>query len=153
QALAYTVLSGRSNRLYGYPGGDPPVPSRLADGHLGSSGAHCGTAIGRALAMAIAGCRLGEPRHVVAVIAVGALTAGMAFEALNHAGAMDTDMLVILNDCDPARTASGSTLSNRLAQVLAGPLYAQLRDGGKRVLRRMPTVRDLARRSERHLKG
>jgi len=153
QALAYTVLSGRCNRLYGYPGGDPPVPPRLADGHLGSSEAHCGTAIGRALATAIAGCRLGETRHVVAVIADGALTAGMAFEALNHAGALDTDMLVILNDCDPARTASGSALSNRLAQVLAGPLYAQLRDGGKKVLRGMPTVRDLARRSERHLKG
>jgi len=129
------------------------VPPRLADGHLGSSEAHCGTAIGRALATAIAGCRLGESRHAVAVIADGSLTAGMAFEALNHAGALDADMLVILNDSDPARSATGSALSNRLAQVLAGPLYTQLRDGGKKVLRQTPTVRELARRSERHLKG
>jgi 1-deoxy-D-xylulose-5-phosphate synthase len=132
QALAHAVLCGRRNRP--------------------SSGAHCGTAIGAALAMAVAAARLGEPRQVVAIVADGALTAGMAFEALNHAGALAADMLVILNDSDPARPAGGG-LSNRLARVLAGPLYAQLRDGGKRVLRQMPTVRELARRSERHLKG
>jgi 1-deoxy-D-xylulose-5-phosphate synthase len=103
--------------------------------------------------MAVAAARLGEPRQVVAIVGNDALTAGMAFEALNHAGALDADMLVILNDSDPARSANGKALSNRLAQVLAGPLYTQLRDGGKKVLRQMPTVRELARRSERHLKG
>jgi 1-deoxy-D-xylulose-5-phosphate synthase len=89
----------------------------------------------------------------VAIVGDDALTAGMAFEALNHAGALHADMLVILNDSDPARSANGSALSNRLAQVLAGPLYTQLRDGGKKVLRQTPTVRELARRSEQHLKG
>ena len=153
QGLAHAVLSGRRNRLYGHPGGAPPFPPRLANGHEDPGAAHCGAAIGTALAMAVAAARLGEPRHVVAIVADSALTAGMAFEALNHAGALDADMLVILNDCDPARSANGSTLSNRLAQVLAGPLYAQLRDGGKKVLRQMPTVRELARRSEQHLKG
>jgi 1-deoxy-D-xylulose-5-phosphate synthase len=153
QGLAHAVLSDRRNRLYGYPGSDQPVPPRLADGYDASGGAHCGTAIGRALAMAVAAARRGEPRQVVAIVADGALTAGMAFEALNHAGDLDADMLVILNDSDPARAANGGPLSNRLAQVLAGPLYAQLRDGGRKVLRQMPTVRELARRSERHLKG
>jgi 1-deoxy-D-xylulose-5-phosphate synthase len=153
QALAHAVLSGRRNRLHRRPGGAQPFAPRLANGHESASGARCGTAIGTALAMAIAAARLGEPRPVVAIVAEGALTAGMAFEALNHAGALAADMLVILNDSDPTRCASGSGLSNRLAQVLAGPLYTQLRDGGKKVLRQMPTVRELARRSERHLKG
>jgi 1-deoxy-D-xylulose-5-phosphate synthase len=153
QALAHALLSGRRHTRYGHPRGDPLFPPRCANGYDASSGAHCGTAIGSALAMAVAAARLGEPRHVVAIVADGALTAGMAFEALNHAGALDADMLVILNDGDPARAFSGSVLSNRLAQVLAGPLYAQLRDGGKKVLRQMPTVRELARRSEQHLKG
>jgi 1-deoxy-D-xylulose-5-phosphate synthase len=151
--LAHAVLSDRRNRLYACPGSDPPLASRLADGYDASGGAHCGTAIGRALAMAVAAARRGESRQVVAIVADGALTAGMAFEALNHAGALGADMLVILNDSDPARAANGGPLSNRLAQVLAGPLYTQLRDGGRKVLRQMPTVRDLARRSERHLKG
>jgi len=126
---------------------------RLANGHEAPGAAHCGAAIGTALAMAVAAARRGEPRQVVAIVGDGALTAGMAFEALNHAGALDADMLVILNDSDPARSATGGALSNRLAQVLAGPLYTQLRDGGKKVLRQTPTVRELARRSERHLKG
>jgi len=153
QGLAHAVLSGRRNRLYGHPGGVPPFPPRLANGHEAPGAAHCGAAIGTALAMAVAAARRGEPRQVVAIVGDGALTAGMAFEALNHAGALDADMLVILNDDDPARSATGGALSNRLAQVLAGPLYTQLRDGGKKVLRQTPTVRELARRSERHLKG
>ena len=153
QALAHALLSGRRKPLYGHPGGAPPFPPRLANGHDAPGAAHCGAAIGTALAMAVAAARRGEPRQVVAIVGDGALTAGMAFEALNHAGALDADMLVILNDSDPARSATGGALSNRLAQVLAGPLYTQLRDGGKKVLRQTPTVRELARRSERHLKG
>ena len=153
QGLAHALLSGRRKPLYGHPGGAPPFPPRPANGHDAPGAAHCGAAIGTALAMAVAAARRGEPRQVVAIVGDGALTAGMAFEALNHAGALDADMLVILNDDDPARSATGGALSNRLAQVLAGPLYTQLRDGGKKVLRQTPTVRELARRSERHLKG
>jgi len=77
----------------------------------------------------------------------------MAFEALNHAGALPAHMLVILNDSDPAHAANGSALSNQLAKVLSGPVYTQLRAGGKKALGQMPTVRELARRSELHLKG
>jgi len=153
QCLAPTVLSSRRNSLYGHPGGAQPFPHRPTNGPDVPGAAHCGGAIGTALAMAAAAVRLGEPRHVVAIVADGALTTGMAFEALNHAGALPADMLVILNDSDPARSANGNALSNRLARVLSGPLYTQLRDGGKKVLRQMPSVRELARRSEQHLKG
>jgi 1-deoxy-D-xylulose-5-phosphate synthase len=153
QALAHALLTGRRKRLHGHPGGAPSFPPHLAHSHEVSGEAYCGAAIGTALGIAVAAARLGEPRHVVAIVADGALTAGMTFEALNHAGALHTDMLVILHDSDPARSTNGGVLSNRLAQILAGPLYAQLRDGGKKVLGQMPTVRELARRSERHLKG
>jgi 1-deoxy-D-xylulose-5-phosphate synthase len=112
-----------------------------------------GSAIGAALGMAVAAARRAELRRMVAVIGERALTAGMAFEALNHAGALPADMLVILADSDPAHSVKRTALSDQLARVLSGPLYAQLRAGGKRVLGPMPTVRELARRSEQHLKG
>jgi 1-deoxy-D-xylulose-5-phosphate synthase len=153
RSLAHAVLSGWRRRRYGQPGGVQALPPRPADEHDARGERHCGTAIGSALGMAVAAARLGEQRHVVAVVADEALTAGMAFEALNHAGALPADMLVILNDADPDHSANGSVLSNQLARVLSGPWYAQLRDGGKRVLCQMPTVRELARRSEQHLKG
>ena len=153
QSLAQTVLGSRRSRLYPHPGGVQPFPLRPMDGSEAPGTGYCGGAIGTALAMSAAAVRLGEPRQVVAIVADDALTTGMAFEALNHAGALPADVLVILNDSDPASFANGSALSNRLARVLAGPLYTQLRDGGKKVLRQMPSVRELARRSERHLKG
>jgi 1-deoxy-D-xylulose-5-phosphate synthase len=103
--------------------------------------------------MAIAAARKGEDRRAVAIIGDGALTAGMAFEALNHAGSLPTDLLVILNDNNMSISENVGALSNRFAQALVGPLYTHLRERGKQILRQMPTVRELARRSERHLKG
>jgi 1-deoxy-D-xylulose-5-phosphate synthase len=149
QSWAHRVLTDR--RDHPASGAYPAALQRFRDDACAEG--RPGTAIGAALGVAVAAARLGEKRHVVAVVADGALTEGMAFEALNHAGALPADMLVILNDSDPARSASSSALSNQLAMVLSGPLYTQLRDGGKKVLRQMPTVRELARRSERHLKG
>ncbi|MBV9696214.1 MAG: 1-deoxy-D-xylulose-5-phosphate synthase, partial [Gammaproteobacteria bacterium] len=83
----------------------------------------------------------------------GALTAGMAFEALNHAGSLPADLLVVLNDNDMSISENVGALSNHFARALSGRVYAQLREGGKKVLRQMPTVWELARRSEEHLKG
>jgi 1-deoxy-D-xylulose-5-phosphate synthase len=103
--------------------------------------------------MAIAAARKGESRRVVAVIGDGAMSAGMAFEALNHAGSLDIDMLVILNDNDMSISENVGAFSNYFARVLSGKLYATLREGGKKVLSRMPTVWELARRSEEHVKG
>jgi 1-deoxy-D-xylulose-5-phosphate synthase len=147
QSWAHRVLNGRRDRP---ASGAYPGALQLFRDDACAEG-RPGTAIGAALGMAVAAARLGEERHVVAVVADHALIAGMALEALNHAGALPADMLVILNDSDPAH--SGGALSNQLAMVLSGPVYTQLRDGGKKVLRQMPTVRELARRSEQHLKG
>jgi len=87
------------------------------------------------------------------VIGDGAMTAGMAFEALNHAGSLPADLLVVLNDNDMSISENVGALSNHFARVLSGRVYAHLREGGKKVLRQMPTVWELARRSEEHLKG
>ena len=97
--------------------------------------------------------QLGEKRRAVAVIGDGALTAGMAFEALNHAGSLPNDLLVILNDNDMSISENVGALSNYFARVLSGRVYAHLREGGKKMLRPMPTVWELARRSEEHMKG
>src|SRR5690606_8595757 len=102
---------------------------------------------------ALAARARGEPRHVTAVIGDGALTSGMAYEALNHAGSLDVNMLVILNDNDMSISENVGAMSNYLARVLSGRLYAHLREGSKKVLRQMPTVWELARRSEEHMKG
>ena len=82
-----------------------------------------------------------------------ALSGGQAFEALNNAGNMDANLLVILNDNDMSISENVGALSKYLARVLAGRFYAHLREGGKRVLRRMPHIREFARRSEEHVKG
>jgi 1-deoxy-D-xylulose-5-phosphate synthase len=103
--------------------------------------------------MAVAAAKRGEDRRAVAIIGDGALTAGMAFEALNHAGSTPADLLIILNDNDMSISENVGALSNYLARALSGRMYAHLREGGKKVLRQMPTVWELARRSEEHLKG
>jgi 1-deoxy-D-xylulose-5-phosphate synthase len=89
----------------------------------------------------------------VAIIGDGALTAGMAFEALNHAGSLPTDLLIVLNDNDMSISENVGALSNYFARALSGRMYSHLRESGKKVLRQMPTVWELARRSEEHLKG
>jgi len=103
--------------------------------------------------MAVAAARAGEDRRVVAIIGDGAMTAGLAFEALNHAGSLPADLLVILNDNDMSISENVGALSNQFARALSGRVYAHLREGGKKVLRPMPAVWELARRSEEHLKG
>src|SRR3569832_824258 len=92
-------------------------------------------------------------RLVWAVIGDGALTAGMAFEALNHAGDLHTDLLVILNDNDMSISPNVGGLSNHLARILSGKLYVGLREQGKKALKNMPPVWELARRAEEHVKG
>ena len=133
---------------------DRPPFIRSADCayHAGPLG-HASTAIGAALGMAVGAARLGEQRRVVAVVTDSALTGGTTFEALNHAGSLPANLLVILNDTGSELPGNSGTLANHLARVLSGRVYAQLRHHGKKVLRQMPTMRELARRSEQHLKG
>ena len=155
QAYPHKVLTGRGARLHTIKqaGGLAPFPNRDESEFDTFGVGHSSTSISAALGMAIAAARKGEDRRAVAIIGDGALTAGMAFEALNHAGSLPTDLLVILNDNNMSISENVGALSNRFAQALVGPLYTHLRERGKQILRQMPTVRELARRSERHLKG
>ncbi len=155
QAYPHKVLTGRRERLHTIKqdGGLAPFPSRAESEYDTFGVGHSSTSISAALGMAVAAARAGADRRVVAIIGDGAMTAGMAFEALNHAGSLPADLLVILNDNDMSISENVGALSSHFARALAGRVYAHLREGGKKVLRPMPTVWELARRSEEHLKG
>jgi len=155
QAYPHKVLTGRRDllRTIKQHRGLAPFPTRSESEYDTFGVGHSSTSISAALGMAIGAAARGERRRVVAVIGDGAMTAGMAFEALNHAGSLDVDLLVILNDNDMSISNNVGAMSNYFAKLLSGKLYASLREGGKKVLRQMPTVWELARRSEEHMKG
>ena len=155
QAYPHKVLTGRRAQLHTIKQHDglAPFPHRLESEYDTFGVGHSSTSISAALGMALAAAAKGEERRVVAVIGDGALSAGMAFEALNHAGSVPANLLVILNDNDMSISENVGALSNYLARVLSGRFYAHLREGGKRVLRKMPHIREFARRSEEHVKG
>ena len=155
QAYPHKVLTGRRGALHTVKqsGGLAPFPTRGESEYDAFGVGHSSTSVSAALGMAVAAARLGEKRRAVAVIGDGAMSAGMAFEALNHAGSLDIDLTVILNDNDMSISENVGALSNYFARVLSGRFYAQLREGSKKVLRPMPTVWELARRSEEHMKG
>jgi 1-deoxy-D-xylulose-5-phosphate synthase len=155
QAYPHKVLTGRRDTLQTikFRDGLAPFPSRRESEYDTFGVGHSSTSISAALGMALAAARSGIERRVVAVIGDGAMSAGQAFEALNHAGALDVNMLVILNDNDMSISENVGALSNYFARVLSGKTYAALRKGGKKILRTMPTAWELARRSEEHMKG
>jgi 1-deoxy-D-xylulose-5-phosphate synthase len=155
QAYPHKVLTGRRDRLHTIKltNGLAPFPTRSESEYDTFGVGHSSTSISAALGMAIAD-RLHEGnRRVCAVIGDGAMSAGLAFEALNHAGSLDVDLLVVLNDNDMSISENVGALSNYFARVLASRTYAGLREGSKKVLRRMPAAWELARRSEEHMKG
>ncbi len=115
--------------------------------------AHSSTSISAALGMAAAARAKGEKRHAIAVIGDGAMSAGMAFEAMNNAGAMDLDLLVILNDNEMSISPPVGALTNYLARLLSGRLYSTARRASEHLLKRVPGVWELARRAEEHVKG
>ena len=155
QAYPHKVLTGRRDQLHTIKQhqGLAPFPHRQESEYDTFGVGHSSTSISAALGMALAAAAKGEQRRVVAVIGDGALSAGMAFEALNHAGSLPANLLVILNDNDMSISENVGALSNYLARVLSGRFYAHLREGGKRVLRKMPHIHEFARRSEEHVKG
>src|SRR5579863_2833606 len=155
QAYPHKVLTGRRELLHTIKQdkGLAPFPTRGESEYDTFGVGHSSTSISAALGMAIAAAKRGEDRRAVAIIGDGALTAGMAFEALNHAGSLPTDLLIVLNDNDMSISENVGALSNYLARALSGRMYSHLRESGKKVLRQMPTVWELARRSEEHLKG
>jgi 1-deoxy-D-xylulose-5-phosphate synthase len=114
---------------------------------------HAGTSVGAALGMAEAARLQGIERKTIAVIGDGAMTAGMAFEALNHAGDIGANLLVVLNDNNMSISPNVGAMSSYFTRLLSGPLYSSVREGGKRVLKHIPPMKELARRAEEHMKG
>jgi 1-deoxy-D-xylulose-5-phosphate synthase len=155
QAYPHKILTGRRDRLSTIRqlDGLAPFPTRSESEYDTFGVGHSSTSVSAALGMAIAAARKDESRRVVAVIGDGAMTAGLAFEALNHAGSLDIDLLVILNDNDMSISENVGAMSNYLARLLSGKFYSSIREGSKKLIRRMPTVWELARRSEEHVKG
>ena len=155
QAYPHKVLTGRRRRLGSIKqrGGLAPFPARAESVYDGFGVGHSSTSISAALGMAVANRLSGSDRRVVAVIGDGAMSAGLAWEALNHAGSLDVDLLVVLNDNDMSISENVGALSNYFARLLSGRAYSHLRAGGKKVLRKMPAAWELARRSEVHAKG
>jgi 1-deoxy-D-xylulose-5-phosphate synthase len=155
QAYPHKVLTGRRDQLHSIKqrGGLAPFPHRAESEYDTFGTGHSSTSVSAALGMATAAAQRGENRRAVAVIGDGAMSGGMAFEALNHAGSLSTDLLVILNDNEMSISEGVGALSQYFARVLAGRFYSQLRKGGKKVLSQLPTMRELARRSEEHMKG
>jgi 1-deoxy-D-xylulose-5-phosphate synthase len=155
QAYPHKVLTGRRDRLQTIKlkDGLAPFPSRAESEYDTFGVGHASTSIGAALGMALASARAGQSRRVVAVIGDGAISGGQAFEAMNHAGPLDPDLLVVLNDNKMSISENVGALALYFARVLSGPTYTALRERGKRILKRLPAMKRFARRSEEHVKG
>ena len=155
QTYAHKILTGRRTRMatLRQKDGLAGFPKRSESEYDTFGVGHSSTSIGAALGMAVAAAKTGADRHVVAVIGDGALSAGMAFEALNNAGHVNADLLVILNDNDMSISPNVGAMSNYLARILSGKVYSSVRAGSKTVFSTMPPVWQLAKRVEEHVKG
>ncbi|MBI2381599.1 MAG: 1-deoxy-D-xylulose-5-phosphate synthase [Gammaproteobacteria bacterium] len=155
QAYPHKVLTGRRDRLstVRQKDGLHPFPWRGESEYDTFAVGHSSTSISAALGMAIAARKAGSDRKVVAVIGDGAMTAGMAFEAMNHAADVDAKLLVILNDNEMSISENVGGLNRYLTKILASRTYAHLREGSKKVLSKMPLAWEFARRVEEHAKG
>ncbi|GEA59568.1 1-deoxy-D-xylulose-5-phosphate synthase [Vibrio comitans] len=155
QAYPHKILTGRREQMptIRQKDGLHPFPWRGESEYDVLSVGHSSTSISAALGIAIGAEKEGRNRKVVSVIGDGAITAGMAFEAMNHAGDIHPDMLVVLNDNEMSISENVGALNNHLAQVLSGSLYTSIREGGKKVLSGVPPIKELVRRTEEHLKG
>lgn len=156
QAYPHKILTGRRERMptIRKQDGLSAFPCRTESPYDTFGVGHSSTSISAALGMAIAAGLQGRDAHAVAIIGDGGLTGGMAFEALNHAGALDANLLVILNDNEMSISPNVGAMNNYLAKLLSGRFYSTIREGSKQLLKnRMPTVWELARRAEEHVKG
>jgi len=155
QAYPHKVLTGRKENLRSIrqTNGLHPFPSRFESEYDAFGVGHSSTSISAALGMAVAAKAKGDNRRFVAVIGDGAMTAGMAFEALNHAADLDVNLTVILNDNDMSISENVGGLNNYLAKVLSGKFYSGFKESGKKVLQNMPKISNWAHRVEEHMKG
>jgi 1-deoxy-D-xylulose-5-phosphate synthase len=155
QTYAHKILTGRRDAMAGMrkKGGLSGFLKRSESIYDCFGAGHSSTSISAALGMAIADGLQKNHKKTVAIIGDGAMTAGMAFEALSHAGHVGADLLVILNDNEMSISPNVGGISNYLATLLSGSLYSTMREGGKKVLSAVPPMRELARRAEEHVKG
>ncbi|WP_373805208.1 1-deoxy-D-xylulose-5-phosphate synthase, partial [Delftia acidovorans] len=155
QTYPHKILTGRRERMASLRqfGGLSGFPQRAESPYDTFGTAHSSTSISAALGMALAAKQKGEDRRAIAVIGDGAMTAGMAFEALNNAGVTDANLLVILNDNDMSISPPVGALNRYLAQLMSGQFYAKARDMGKSVLKQVPPLLELAKRLEQQAKG
>lgn len=155
QAYPHKILTGRRDRIgtIRQKDGLHPFPWRAESEHDVLSVGHSSTSISAGLGLAVAAQKEQKDRKVACIIGDGAITAGMAFEAMNHAGDIKPDMLVILNDNDMSISENVGALNNRVAQLLSGRTYSKLRESGKRAFDNFPPIKELLKRTEEHLKG
>jgi len=155
QTYPHKILTGRRDRMHTLRqwGGLSGFPRRDESQYDTFGTAHSSTSISAALGMAVAARQKGEDRRAVAIIGDGAMSAGMAFEALNNAGVADCDLLVILNDNDMSISPPVGALNRYLAQLMSGRFYAAAKNVGKQVLKAAPPLFELAKRLESHAKG
>ncbi|SFE31640.1 1-deoxy-D-xylulose-5-phosphate synthase [Paracidovorax konjaci] len=155
QTYPHKILTGRRERMptLRQLGGLSGFPLRTESEYDTFGTAHSSTSISAALGMALAARQRGEDRHAVAIIGDGAMTAGMAFEALNNAGVADANLLVVLNDNDMSISPPVGALNRYLAQLMSGHFYAAAKNVGKTVLKPVPPLLELAKRFEQQAKG
>jgi 1-deoxy-D-xylulose-5-phosphate synthase len=155
QTYAHKVLTGRRKGMekLRMHGGMAGFPRRDESEYDAFGTAHSSTSISAALGMAVAAELENKDRHVTAIIGDSSMSGGLAFEALNNAGAMDTNLLVILNDNDMSISPPVGALNNYLTSLLSGKAYATARQAGEKVLKVVPSVLELANRTQVHVKG
>ncbi|WP_404344199.1 1-deoxy-D-xylulose-5-phosphate synthase [Vreelandella venusta] len=155
QAYPHKILTGRRDAMLGIRqhGGLAAFPRRAESEYDTFGVGHSSTSISAALGMALAAQAQNDPRKVCAIIGDGALTAGMAFEALAHAGHVNANMLVVLNDNEMSISENVGGIATYLARVLSSKPYLKMREEGKKVLSHLPGALELAKRTEEHMKG
>ena len=155
QTYTHKILTGRREAMsrLRMTGGISGFPKREESPYDTFGTGHSSTSISAALGMAVAAQLQGSERRAVAIIGDGAMSGGMAFEALNNAGALDANLLVILNDNDMSISRPVGALNNYLARLMSGRFYAAMRRGSEKVLKGMPPVLEFAKRAEEHFKG
>lgn len=155
QAYPHKILTGRAERMstIRQKDGLHPFPWPPESEYDTFAVGHSSTSISAALGMAVAAEKENAGRKVVAVIGDGAMTAGMAFEALNHAGDINKDMVVVLNDNEMSISENVGALNSHLARLLTGNFFNTIRDGGKKLLSNVPPIKEFASRAEEHIKG
>lgn len=155
QAYPHKILTGRRDALLNIrqENGISGFPKRDESEYDTFGVGHSSTSIGAALGMSLASRQLKTNRKAVAVIGDGAMSAGMAFEALNHAGDVKADMLVILNDNEMSISKPVGALSSYFARIWASKTYDHIREGGRKVFSGLPSALELARKAEEHMKG